>query len=197
MVNSEERRVYVKEALLWSIPAGLIIGSFYAFAFHNASIGIVAGIALGLMSGMGSKLAGGAVHRLAMKDLKADQVESLLGMHQVQVITVRQSFEDAFEACQNALQDLRKCRITLKDKENGIIRAHVSVPWTWPGERILVVISPEADGTCKVTVSSKTATARFDYGINIENIRLFVDGLSKRVRILEAGPDSSHLIAMD
>ncbi len=163
--------------------------------------GLCAGISYGLLFGLGGGVSYGSLLALSLggldqasiKRLNPDYSEMLLGLHQVQVFTVRRSFDEAFEACISSVLELRKCQITQQNKEIGAIRADTGMTWKSFGEKIMLTVSSADDHTCTVTISSKPRipTALMDYGKNVENMRLIIDSLSNRVAIIETPRDET------
>jgi len=157
--------------------------------------GLLAGIGGGLFYGLFMALGLGALHQFSTKQLKTDYGETLLGVHQVQVLIVKQAFNEAFETCVSSALVLRKCRITQQDKELGVIQARTGTTWKSWGEKIMLTVSSADVDTCKVTISSKPAlgTTLVDYGKNVENLRSIVDALSKRAAIIDTLPGSDNV----
>lgn len=159
-----------------------LVTSISFVCFMSIEKGLIAGISDGLLYGIGMALCIGLLHQISTERLKADYSENLLGVHQVRVITLQQSFEDAFDTCGFALEELKKCRITQQDNKLGVLRARTGMTWKSFGEKIMLTVSPAGKNLCKVTASSEPViwTTIVDYGKNIENIRSIHDSLRRR-----------------
>ncbi len=149
------------------------------------------GVGSGLFYGFFMALGLGALQQLSTKQLKTDYSEALLGVHQVQVVVVKQPFDEAFETCENAVLLLKGCRITQKDKELGVIYAQTGQSWKSYGEKIMLTVSAENANACKVTISSKPAigTTLVDYGKNVENLRAITQSIGQSAELIESGLD--------
>ena len=183
------RKIFLRASILF----GLFLGVFAGWV-GGIWLGLVAGIGGGLYYGLVMALAVGAYHQFSIKRLKTNYEETLLGVHQVQVLIVKQAFDEAFETCVSSALVLRKCQITQQDKESGIIRVQTGATGDSFGEKIMLMVSSTDVDTCRVTISSKPLLGGVlvDGGKNVKNLRSIVDALSKRTAIVDTLPGSDN-----
>jgi hypothetical protein len=150
-------------------------------------IGISTGLLTGLVHGLLLAAFYARQHHDALTQIKADYCESLLGLHQVQVITLRQSFEETFEACRAALKKLKGSRIVYEEKYLGVIRAQTGISWGSFGEQIMFTASPSGQDCSRVSISSKPVVTviMLDRGKNVQNIRSIVAALAEPATVVE------------
>ena len=186
MINRTTADIYRKIFIFATIPFGLCTGIATGL-WAGLETGLIAGVVGGLIYGFFMSLILGAMQQFYTRLLKTDYSENLLGVHQVQAVTLDQPFDDAYATCQFTLEELAKCKITQQDKELGIIRAEITATWKSFGENILLTVSPDGTDLSKVTISSKptVTTTIVDYGKNAENMRAIIELLQKRATIVE------------
>ncbi|MDR3614795.1 MAG: hypothetical protein P4L53_14650 [Candidatus Obscuribacterales bacterium] len=191
MITRSKLDTYRRIFLFTTIPYGLITGIFVG-CFWGIWHGLIAGVGGGLFYGLGMALCLGALQQFSTKQLKTDYRETLLGVHQVQALSVERCFDEAFELCASSVLLLRNCRITQQDKELGIINAQTGTTWKSFGEKIMLTVSSTDKDSCTVTISSKPAisTTLVDYGKNVENLRVIEDALSRRAGTIALPSDS-------
>ena len=185
------RRIFFLTSILYAAYMGTWVGLITGSLWLGTTIGSAAGLVVGTLI----TFVIGALHQIASKRLKPDYIENLLAVHQVQVVTLQEPFEDAFETCLSSLLALKQCRIIQEDRQLGVTRALTGTTWKSFGEKILVTVSPVAPNSCRVTVSSKPAIGStiVDYGKNVENIRSIVDALSCTVTGAKIGATLRHV----
>lgn len=180
MITRSTADTYRKIFIFTSIPFGLYMGAqgLSEGLWH----GITQGVFEGLLFGSFMALILGVLHQISNKQLQSNYSEALLGVHQVQVLTLKQPFDEAFETCLSSIAILKKGKVTQQDRELGVIHAKTGTTWKSFGEKLMLTVSPDGDESCKVSISSKplVGTTLVDYGKNIENIRSIVEALGKQ-----------------
>jgi len=136
MIVRSRADTYRKIFLFTAIPFGLCMGLLCGL-IAGPWRGLVTGIGSGLFYGFFMSLTLGALHQFSTRQLKPDYSENLLGVHQVEVVTIEQSIDETFATCQAALQELKNCRIIEQDKEFGVLRAQTGATWKSFGEKVM------------------------------------------------------------
>lgn len=187
MITRDSNHPYRQILLFTALPFGLMMGLF-AGLFAGVQIGLIAGLLGGLIYGIGMSLILGGINQFSINRLNANYDERLLGVHQVQTLTLAQPFEEALKSCEAAVSQLPKCGVLSTDVEMGVIRAEVGTTWKSFGESVMLTASPLSDTECKVTISSKpkVSTTVVDYGKNAENMRVLLAALGPLTKT--AGP---------
>lgn len=193
MIIRSKLHTYRRIFIFASIPFGIYMGSIGAIA-SGPWYGLLIGVGSGLFYGLFMALILGAMNQFLTKQLKTDYNENLLGVHQVQLVTLKHSFEDAITACQSSLLELKYCTITHTDMELGVIHAQTKTTWKSFGEKIMLTVSTAEPDLCKITISSRPAlkTTLVDYGKNVENVRSIINSLRSRGEVAELQIESNQ-----
>ncbi|MBX9772401.1 MAG: tetratricopeptide repeat protein [Candidatus Obscuribacterales bacterium] len=186
IAKTQDFNKFWKVVLYIGVPSGLYVGlgiGFLAALLQGIREGVIYGVGTGLSYGFFITLMSIALDELYKKKLKLSTRESALGVHQLQTLTINQSFDEAFQACLSAVKEMKNWRTTEQNKENGVICIAPGVLW-W--EKVMLVVSSVNTTHCKVLISSQPVIPAciLDCGKNALNVRRMVDSIAKHAPIV-------------
>lgn len=194
MILKDRKDTYIVVFRWTSIAFGLVLGLLFGIQMGIMQ-GVLSGVLGGLFYGFCMAIICGGMHNLFVKILNSFTHESIMGVHQVDIFTVENSYDVVYRQLLDCVANVKGWSISHHDKEAGAIRIKTGMTWKSFGENILITVSSDVKEECKVSVSSKPIikTTLVDYGKGIENVRLLIEEIKKssNVRLLNAPIENS------
>ncbi len=162
--------LFLKVFFASGIPFGIIMGLLQWPVLGPEwalKIGLQAGAGFGLIVSTIAGLLNAIARKKAGLDGQSDKAAFS------QEMTLPMKPDRTFDLVLDGLERVKKCEITMEDREAGRIEAEAGQTWKSWGEAITAEIRQTESGGTRIAVSSrsKVKTTLIDFGKNQENIR--------------------------
>lgn len=148
------------------------IAAIYYYATYDTAIGVITGLATGSVTGGIIFLVIGVLNWGAVRSLKPDAAESVLGVYHECTMEIPGRSEEAFNLCIRSMSGIRGCRVMEINRSAGTIRARTGLNWKTWGDTIFFDIRPSGEGHAMIHFSSRPTfkTTIVDFGKNLQNV---------------------------
>lgn len=169
-------RVFWATSIPYGLWMGLSMGAMALLTSHfpirtaafTAALCLVSGVFFGTFMALSL----GELHRRGLRQRGFTPTAQNLAVVHRRAISLRLPYSQAFDRCREALSRLPRTAIQQEDRSIGILVARCGTTWASWGERIVLYLQPEADGTTRVAFNSRPIlrSTIIDYGKNLENV---------------------------
>lgn len=112
------------------------------------------------------------IHRISIKRKGFPLTKQNLSVVHQREIRLSLPYEQAFNICKEAINQLSRITFKQEDYSTGTLIANSRITWSSFGEQIIFNIDAIDDNKTQVRFTSRplVSTTKFDYGKNLENI---------------------------
>lgn len=158
----------------------------YIFLLYGTISGIISrsiinGLYGGLFWGIIIALTFGILHKWSVKKMGYKISEKTTSPYQTRNFVLRLPYDKAFELCHHAIYSIKRGRVKMHDKSQGIIDARTGMKWNRNPCIISLKLRKIENNKTHIELSSKPLIpiGVVDFGTSLENVNVIIHFLKK------------------
>ena len=161
---------YIKFPLIFGI---LVMLNSLFFSFEPTLYKLLTAFSGGAVIGIVLQI----ISNYKTRQTESEAAEEDFATYQTRTVSILCGFDDAFDLCLESVEQLKKGKIELADKEQGFIKAKTSMNLKSFGNTLEFKLKPITEKLTELQISTKPTvpTTLIDYGESLETIKKLIE----------------------